>query len=155
MAKENYVTIPKTVEDVIINGAPFSFHASARYVIEKDPRFNNTGEGIRAGIEILSDLKDAPNEGDVAVLRPEHRKLLSMCFEAPETPNKRICPGGFQQRFDGSLERVDPPGATFISYLDAVSDENTSKKPEPKKEPAPEPETVEVPTEAPAEAVPA
>jgi hypothetical protein len=150
MAELRYITIPADVpaEDISpIDGEAWSWARCVEYVIHKDSRFNDNGEGIRAGAWILRQLKQV-SDGKTVWLKkagdelPIDQPYWRLLHEAMEKPLQHFLDPRWRCAYlppvhlpvpqaDGSIAHVPaecPPGVTFLSYIDAVSDDATKKK---------------------------
>jgi hypothetical protein len=126
MADLRHVTIPKSIQ-FMVNRAPWSFYRCVEHVIGSDQRFNSSGAGIRAGIRILGKIEGKP-DGHTEPFDQADWKLL---HDAMETPSAGwVFPLGMKNEQTGVEVPLNVPGRTFLSYVDAVSEEATRKPPE-------------------------
>jgi hypothetical protein len=129
MAELRYLTIPKNVDVVVHLGTTrgaWSFVDSVAHVVDSHPIFNQSGQGIRAGIRILDKLKGR-KEGEVVTLDEVDWKLL---HEAFETSAAGFIPPLTAPGADGVFRPMPLGARTFLPYIDAVSDEATKKVPD-------------------------
>jgi hypothetical protein len=152
MAELRYITIPADIpaEDISpIDGALWSWGRCVEHLIRKDSRFNDNGEGIRAGSWILKQLRGVVDGKAVWLKKPGEElaidqaywRLLHDAFEKPKQPMLEATPSWRcaympmvhlpVPRADGSIAHLAaeaPPGILFVSYIEAVSDEATKKR---------------------------
>jgi hypothetical protein len=152
MAELRYITIPADIlaEDISpIDSALWSWCRCVEHLIRKDSRFNENGEGIRAGAWILKQLKSVVDgkavwlkkAGDELAIDQAYWRLLHDAFEKPMQPALAATPSWHcaympmvhlpVPRADGTVVHLpaeSPPGVLFVSYIDAVSDEATKKR---------------------------
>ena len=119
-----YITIPENA-NIQIGDTPWSFANCVRHVVDSDPRFNENGVGIRAGVRILAQLQDK-NTGDVITLDEGDWKML---HEAMEQPKNGLIPPLSLSKSDGTSEPLTVPGRMFLQYLDCLRPEATEEKP--------------------------
>lgn len=95
----------------------WNFAVCVEHVVNTSPRFNATGQGIRASVRILAAIENKA-AGDKASLRKDDLKMLADEMEAPTAgwmpPLVRTMP-------DGTTAPFNVPGRAFAGYLDAVS----------------------------------
>jgi hypothetical protein len=125
MAELRYLTIPKSV-DVFVEAVAWAFGKSAEHVVDCHPIFNQSGQGIRAGIRIIDKLKGR-KEGEVVTLDEADWKLL---HEAFETSAAGFIPPLTAPGPDGVYRPMVLGARAFLPYIDAVSDEATKKVPD-------------------------
>jgi hypothetical protein len=131
MAELRHIEIPETVK--ILGNLPYPFVECVDFLIRTDHRFNDNGNGIRAGAEIKAEMK-GKKPGDRATLDEPNWKLLHDVMEEPHGPeqDKRTGKWGvFSQTGtdrDGKEVVIGEylvGGGDFLPYLEAVSEKGT------------------------------
>ncbi len=113
-----YITIPPSV-GLQVNGEPWTFTCCVRHVVNSHALFNQSGPGIRASIRVLDAFEKCNEPGKTVELQEEDWRLLQMAMEgSPLVPDLA----------DDAGRKLICPGRTFITYLEAVSDEATRSK---------------------------
>jgi hypothetical protein len=152
MAELRYITIPADIpaEDILpIDGSLWAWARCVEHVIHKDSRFNDNGEGIRAGSWILKQLKSVVDgkavwlkkAGEELALDQSYWRILHDAFEKPMQPALEATPKWRcaympivhlpVPQADGSVVHLaaePPPGIAFVLYIEAVSDIATKKR---------------------------
>lgn len=130
MAELRHIEIPETVK--LLGQVQYPFVACIEYLIGSDHRFNDSGAGIRAGVEIKAELKGKKPRDRFALDEPNWKLLHEVMEEPHDAQGKKTGKWGvFSQTGtdkDGREVVIGEylvSGGEFITYLDAVSDKGT------------------------------
>jgi len=155
MANLRYILIPASVS-VSVNQARWSFLHCFVHVIDRHPSFNQTGTGVRAAARVMALVTDnqgrfLKKEGDVITLDQADWQMVQAAFEEPAAG---YIPGPLT---DDAGVPINVPARSFVTYIEAVSDEATKNHPAPTAVPLGgiAENGVAVPVPAPAPALPA
>jgi hypothetical protein len=131
MAELRHIEIPDTVK--LIGTYSYPFVDCVDFLIRTDHRFNDNGNGIRAGAEIKAAMK-GKKPRDRATLDEPNWKLLHEVMEEPHSAEQGKKTGRWgvfhQMGKDGDGNEVVigeylVGGGEFLTYLDAVSEKGT------------------------------
>lgn len=120
-----YLKIPKSVA-VVVDGEHWSFVRCFTYIGDTHPAFAS-GAGLKDYVRVLAKLESA-QEDDVVTLDEADMRLVQTALMSP--PNgyiPELTPNGVA---NGKPFRLPP--RTFITYVNAVSDDATKNPPEAK-----------------------
>lgn len=107
-----------------IHGVEYNFHTFVEHMINNEPRFNNSGPGIRAGARIEAALKKidvvSTNGHDVASLSLEESdwKLLQESVESPAKGYPELA----RMDADGKIVASIGIGRFLLPFIDAIRD---------------------------------
>lgn len=130
MADLRHIQIPTSVS-ITINKAQWSFLHCLTHVVDGHPSFNQTGTGVRAAARIMGLIVDKEGkflkkEGDVLTLDQADWQMVHVAFE---TPSSGYVPGPLT---DDNGRLLCVPARSFVTYIEAVSDEATKALPKAK-----------------------
>lgn len=134
MAELRHITIPPAIDLKVrptekSPAAAWTFIHCVTWVVETDKRFNGDGEGARAGQRVIDAMK-APQRVrsrdsvlHVFTLDEKDWKRLQEAMEAPDQG------WIFPLTQPGESVARSAPARLFVSYMEALQDENTRRRP--------------------------